>query len=294
MDENEILQQETPEEEADGFLTGWEETGEAEAAQEAAEETADLPGEAPPEEDAPPAEEAESAPEDTPPAENPPPPPKTWTLNRQGQPLTVGETEIAALAQRGLEYDRLRAEYDGSRPVVELMRRFAQDAGLSLEDYTARLRAQAKQAQGLDAASARQQVELEDREARVAAQEAAERQRQAQAQQFQARQAQQRERIQRDVQEFASVFPDAARDFRNLPGEVWQAVDGGMSLVAAYARYSAAQAQAEARAQAEEQARQEAVLRQNAENAARSAGSMKSAGQNHGPKDPFLDGFDED
>jgi len=103
----------------------------------------------------------------------------------------------------------------------------------------------------------------------------------------------QRQRTREDVREFRSVFPEAARNYQNIPQEVWDAVRGGMSLVAAYSRYHNAQEAARAQAQAEEWQRQEAVLRRNAENAARSAGSMRSAGSGHGPRDPFLEGWDE-
>lgn len=219
----------------------------------------------------------------------PPPTPKTWTVAYMGQTVTVSETDVPGLAQRALDYDRVRSAYEEARPVMDLFRGFAQRAGVSVQEYIARIRTQAKQVEGLNEADARRAVEMEDREARVSIQEAQERQRQEDFQRVQAAQRQRHERVQADVQEFISVFPDAARDFNSIPKEVWDAVNGGMSLVAAYARYNSAQAQAAE----EEQRRQEAVRQQNAQNAAASAGSMKSAGSNHGPKDPFLEGWDE-
>lgn len=222
-----------------------------------------------------------------------PPPPKTWTLDYMGQAVTVSETDIPGLAQRALDYDRVRSAYEEARPVMELFRGFAQQTGISVQEYVARLRAQAKQAQGMDERSARQAVEMEDREARVSMQEAQERARQEAIRRSQDAQRRRQERVNADIQEFISVFPNAARDFNSIPREVWDAVDGGMSLVAAYARYNSAQAQANAQAAAEEQRRQEAVRQQNAQNAASSTGSMKSTGSNHGPKAPFLEGWDE-
>ena len=141
--------------------------------------------------------------------------------------------------------------------------------------------------------AARRAVELEDRETRMNIQEETERQRQEAGRRAQAMQAQRQARIQNDIQEFATVFPDAALDFKSIPQEVWEAVNGGMSLVAAYARYNSAQANASAQKAEEERRRQEAVRQQNDRNAAASTGSMKSAGSDHGPKDPFLEGWDE-
>jgi len=99
----------------------------------------------------------------------------------------------------------------------------------------------------------------------------------------------QRQRTREDVREFRSVFPEAARDYRSIPQQVWDDVKRGMSLVAAYSRYH----NARVREETEEWKRQEAVWRRNAENAARSAGSMRSSGSGHGPGDPFLEGWDE-
>lgn len=225
--------------------------------------------------------------------QSPPPTPRTWTLDYMGQAVTVSEADVPGLAQRALDYDRVRSAYEEARPVMDLFRSFARQAGVPVQEYIARLRTQAKQVEGLDEAAARRAVEMEDREARVSIQEAQERARQEDFQRVQAAQQRRRERVQADVQEFISVFPNAARDFGSIPKEVWDAVNGGMSLVAAYAQYNNANAEANARAAAEEQQRRDAVEQQNSRNAAASTGSMKSAGSNHGPKDPFLEGWDD-
>ena len=81
-------------------------------------------------------------------------------------------------------------------------------------------------------------------------------------------------RLQADLRAFAAAFPDAARDPRSSPGEVWAMARRGGSLTAAYGAWSEA-------------------VRRNAENAARSAGSMRSAGAGPGPVDPFLEGWNE-
>lgn len=285
--------------EQDSFLDGWESDSpdvdsdpdvEADTSPEDAQEPAadeqepaqdgaeDVPGEETlPEPDAP------QKPQET---------PRTWTLNRQGQPVIVGEQDLAALAQRGLDYDRLQAELNESKPFLELFRGFAADANMTPQEYLSELRARALQARGMTPEEARRAVELEDREATVKQREAAEQSRQAQIRQAQEQQRQLEARRNAEVREFIAVFPDAARE--EIPPEVWQGVQQGLSLTASYARY--ANAKAAEQAQADEEARKQAeeIRKQNAANAARSTGSLRSAGNNHGLKDPFLEGWDED
>ena len=172
---------------------------------------------------------------------------------------------------------------------MELFGAFAKQAGMSVQDYVAHIRLQAKQSQGMSTEEAKRSIDLEDREAAVSAKEAAEAQRQQEA--AQARQAQNSAdaRRQADIAEFQKTFPDAAKDPKSIPAEVWADVRNGSSLVSAYAKYAVAQANAKAQA-AEQKAE---TTSQNQRNAGRSTGSMKSAGENIESKDPFLSGWDE-
>ena len=286
-------------EESDSFMEGWDDEGgsaEADGAPEVVQEPAgagpDEPqeggGEEPEGEGREQEEPAQEAPSAAPQEQ-----PRTWTLTHQGQALTVNERDMALLAQRGLDSVQALREYEESRPVVEMLRSFAQQAGMSLSEYAAVMRTQAKQAGGMSLEDAKRAVELEDREAAIARQEAGERQRaEAQRQELARRQAAQ-VRMESDLAEFRQTFPEAAADPASIPKEVWAAVQGGASLVGAYARYANAQAQAEQAAAEEAAKQQEAVRKQNAANAARAVGSLKSAG-GEGPKDPFLEGWDED
>lgn len=96
-------------------------------------------------------------------------------------------------------------------------------------------------------------------------------------------------RMAADLREFQEIFPEAARDPGSIPREVWAEVRNGRSLVGAYARYY----RGTARRAAEQAANQEAAWRQNRENAVRSVGSMRSAGEDSGARDPFLQGWEE-
>lgn len=214
--------------------------------------------------------------------------PKMWTLRHMDEVRQVGEADMVVLAQKGLDYDRIRGKYDESKPVMELFGSFAKQAGMSIPDYVSFIRTQAKQASGMSEAEARRTVELEDREAAVSAKEAVEAQRQNGANQAAQARVAAEARRNADIAEFQRLFPDAAKDPKAIPQEVWAAVRSGMSLVSAYSKYAVDQANA-ARQAAEQKA---AASAQNQQNASRSTGSMQSAGEPRASKDPFMEGWD--
>ncbi len=214
--------------------------------------------------------------------------PKMWTLRHMDEVRQVGEADMVVLAQKGLDYDRIRGKYDESKPVMELFGSFAKQAGMSIPDYVSFIRTQAKQASGMSEAEARRTVELEDREAAVSAKEAVEAQRQNGANQAAQARAAAEARRNADIAEFQRLFPDAAKDPKAIPQEVWVAVRSGMSLVSAYSKYAVDQANA-ARQAAEQKA---AASAQNQQNTYRSTGSMQSAGEPRVNKDPFMEGWD--
>lgn len=211
--------------------------------------------------------------------------PKTWTLRHLDSEHTVGEAEMVALAQKGLDYDRIRGKYDEAKPVIEMFGEFARAAGMSIPDYVRSVRTEAKRAGGMSEEEARRAVDLEEREASIHAQEA------HQQEQQDARRAEQ-ERINRDLVEFQRAFPDAydnaKKDPKSIPDSVWAEVKNGLSLTAAYSRYAVEQARASVKT-AQETVK---TVQQAHKNAQRSTGSMKSAGNDSRNIDPFLAGFD--
>lgn len=216
-------------------------------------------------------------------------PEKTWTLRHMDETKNVGEAEMVTLAQKGMDYDRIRAKYDESKPAMEILSIFAKQKGVSVADYVSFLRTEAKKADGLSEAEARRSIELEDREAAVTAREAEQAAERQAAEQSNAAANAAAQRRKADIDEFAREYPDVARNPDAIPKEVWDAVAAGSSLTVAYAKYTAKQAREEAeRTRSAAQAAQ-----QNVKNAARSTGSMQSAGQNAGGRDPFLEGWGE-
>ena len=216
-------------------------------------------------------------------------PAKTWTLRHMDETKNVGEAEMVTLAQKGMDYDRIRAKYDESKPAMEILSIFAKQKGVSVADYVSFLRTEAKKADGLSEAEARRSIELEDREAAVTAREAEQAAERQAAEQANAAANAAAQRRKADIDEFAREYPDVARNPDAIPKEVWDAVAAGSSLTVAYAKYTAKQAREEA-----ERTRSAAqAAHQNVKNAARSTGSMQSAGQNAGGRDPFLEGWGE-
>jgi len=209
----------------------------------------------------------------------------TWIVKHMGQEQTLGAADVTSdLLQKGLDYDRIRGKYDEAKPVMEMFTEFAKQAGMSVAEYVKFIRAEAKRAGGMSESEAKRAVELEDREAAVAAKEAEQNNNARQTQQAQ-------QRISAELADFERAFPEvykqAKSDPKAIPDSVWDEVNHGIPLCAAYSRYAVAQAQAMAQ-QAQEQA---AVQAKNMRNAQRSTGSMKSAGNDAKNTDAFLDAF---
>ena len=211
MDENMNQIPEQEPETTDAFLDGWD--GEAEAAAdqpevdaepvETGEETlAEDPSESaetPEEGTEPPADAEQAAQTQQTEAETVDARPQTWELRHMGEVRQANEAEMVALAQKGMDYDRIRSQYDEFKPVMEMVNRFANQQGLNTKDYISMLRTQAKQAEGLSEADARRSVELEDREAVVAVAEAERQAQQDAMAQAQRAEAEARERAARGV-----------------------------------------------------------------------------------------------
>ena len=215
--------------------------------------------------------------------------PKLWTLRHMDEEKQVGEAEMVVLAQKGMDYDRIRAKYDEAKPAMEMLAQFAKKAGVTTAEYITAIREQAKQAEGMSEAEAKRAVDLEDREARVAVEEARVNERKAAAEKATNAQTAEEQRRAADIAEFQKTFPEAAKDPKSIPPEVWAEVKNGASLVAAYSKYAVKTANA-----AKDAAMREAAsAKQNNKNAERATGSMKSAGEESKSKDPFLSGWDD-
>lgn len=210
---------------------------------------------------------------------------ESWIVNYMGKQETLTKADITPeLLQKGRDYDRIRAKYDEARPVMEIFTAFAEKANMSVMDYAKHLRAEAKRAEGLSEAEAARAIDIEDREAALAAKEAAEKNEQ-QAKETEAA------KVRADLELFGKLYPDvyeqAKRDSSAIPKSVWDEVHAGESLAVAYKKYADMQA-VEAMKQMQVRV---AAAEQSAKNTGRSTGSMKSAGNDTKNTDAFLEGW---
>ena len=209
----------------------------------------------------------------------------SWTVNYMGKQETLTKADITPeLLQKGRDYDRIRAKYDEAKPVMELFTAFAEKANMSVVDYTKHLRAEAKKAEGLSEAEAARAIDIEDREAALAAKEAAEKNEQ-QAKETEAA------KVRADLELFGKLYPDVYEQAKGnpsvIPESVWDEINAGESLAVAYKKYADMQA-VEAMKQMQGRV---AAAEQSAKNTGRSTGSMKSAGNDTKNTDAFLEGW---
>ena len=181
---------------------------------------------------------------------------------------------MVRLAQQGLDYERVRTERDQLReyraqadPALNLVKTFAENSGMSLEDYVDYCRTQAIMAgEGVDEATARVKVSVEKQQAKLDAQtraaQAEQHRQQAAADKAQA----EAEARKQDMLAFIGAYPGVKAT--DIPKEVWDKVTEGQSLVTAYTMHQNQQLKA-----------QMAAKEQNQRNAAKAPGSMKSQGE---------------
>lgn len=209
----------------------------------------------------------------------------SWIVNYMGKQETLTKADITPeLLQKGRDYDRIRAKYDEAKPVMELFTAFAEKANMSVMDYAKHLRAEAKRAEGLSEAEAARAIDIEDREAALAAKEAAEKSEQQAKETVAAK-------VRADLELFGKLYPDVYEQAKGnpsvIPKSVWDEVHAGESLAVAYKKYADMQA-VEAMKQMQVRV---AAAEQSAKNTGRSTGSMKSAGNDTKNTDAFLEGW---
>lgn len=199
-----------------------------------------------------------------------------FTLKHLDETRQVGRDEVVALAQKGLDYDRIRQDRDQARAeaarlaeLEDFLKELAAPSGMSVSDLMDTTRASLlADREGIDQSVALQRVRLDrDRKALEA-------ERQTMARQTQAGQqrAAEQERMKTSMDRFIQDHPDLKAE--DIPREVWEAFAGGKDLADAYALHEAKRL----REQLAERDRELETLKQNKTNQARSTGSQSSAG----------------
>lgn len=197
-----------------------------------------------------------------------------FELKHLGETKQVSREEVVRLAQKGMDYDRIRSERDADKAEIKRLQEMesfltelAAPSGISVSDLMDQTRAQLlAEREGLDPAVAAQRVKLE-RE-RKAFEE-----KKAQEEQTQREQAEANRRRQEDFLRFKREYPHV--DPKNIPQEVWDKVREGGSLMDAYSRHENKQL----RDEVEAWKKKAETAEQNHKNKERSTGSQRSAGQ---------------
>ena len=198
---------------------------------------------------------------------------QSFELKHLDEVRTVNRDEVIQLAQKGMDYDRVRGKYDEAKPQIEWyaknatsvkwMEAIAQKQGITFEELVDQTRAQIMAEETNQSlavcrgivANERKAAELETEKARMDTPEA---------------------RKQRDIQDFIREYPEQAKAPEALPKEVWAAVNKGETLVNAYRAYELK----EVKAQLEQQKIEAARKAQEEKNRARSTGSLSTSGKN--------------
>lgn len=182
----------------------------------------------------------------------------------------ISLNEAKTLAQKGMDYDRVRTKYDESKPIVEVITNLARKSNMTVADFTARLRLEAKKAEGFSEEDAARELSYEDRETAI-------NQRESKVSAKNDAQVKQ-DKVRNEIQNFVTEHPDVKAN--EIPQEVWNEVKAGKSLSSAYLKWENGQLAAKVKA-----------LETNKANTGKGTGSMKSAGKET-QKDPFSQGWD--
>ena len=226
-----------------------------------------------------------------------PPQEQKFTIKVNKESREVGRSEMTELAQRGADYDRVKgqlatarddlekvkAQFEESRKISDLLKRIAEDIGVPEEDMLRRVHINWRMNKGESEKEAIAHIESEN--AKRELNELKERQNQEKANSDSVQ-----ERASREIAEFRKEYPDVELT-KELVEKLMPDVQGGTSLTNAYRKIEAARKDEEAnalRAEIEKLQRQLKAEQQNKKNRSNSPGSQTDAGGRNAKSD-----FDE-
>lgn len=212
----------------------------------------------------------------------------SFTLKHMDEVRTVSREEIVPLAQKGMDYDRIKGQLDTARNDLKDYEKVKADLGKRNEQLQYLEELAKEQNMSLDELIENTQVQVMHRKTGkdmevcrgIVANER--RARELQAQQAKtAEAADTKAKRDADIAEFMKAYPELASDPKNVPNEVWEAVNKGESLLNAYRAYEVKAL----RAELEQQKAAAAEEKRKQENKSRSTGSQKTKGTK--TADPF-------
>lgn len=194
-------------------------------------------------------------------------------LKHLGNIVRVKPDELQALAQMGLDYQRIREDRDNARAEVSrlkelesFLQELAAPNNMSVEDLIDNTRAQViADRDGIDKKVALDRVRLDREKKAFEAQK-------GNADKLDQEKKQEEVKRQNNFLRFSQEYPDV--NPTDIPKEVWDSFAKGEDLVSAYARYEAKTLRAEVASMKEKLETAE----KNAENKKRSTGSQTTAG----------------
>lgn len=210
-----------------------------------------------------------------------------FTLKHLDETKTVSREEVVTLAQKGMDYDRLKQKSEERFMALESEKKLA-ETRISIFDEIAKRggfrdvdelveNIQAEQLAeqiGTDKETALKQVRLEKKEKELLEKE-----------QRLTTEKTSRNKVDDDARAFIDKHPSV--DFNAIPKEVWDKVNSGESLLTAYDEFMTENAQKELAAENERLKAELEAAKKNADNKSRSTGSATSAGKDS-VSDPWI------
>jgi len=250
----------------------------------AEEPKADQPEETKAEETAAPETEEAPEPEAEPKADQP------FVLKHLDEVKEVSRDEVIELAQKGMDYDRIREKYNAGKEAIEWhaanrdsvrwLEEIAKEQGMTFGQLVDSTRAQIMANRTGQPLSVCQGIVANERKA--AELEAERKALESKTSESNA-EAERKAKMEADIQAFTEAYPEQARDPKSLPKEVWDAVHKGDTLLNAYRAWENKQL----RAQLEKEKKDAERRAQEEKNKARSTGSQSTQG-----KKSEMDAFD--
>lgn len=196
----------------------------------------------------------------------------TFTLRYMKEDKQYSRNDTIILAQKGLDYDRVRAERDTLKSEIPTFKEYksfleelASDSGVSVDQLMENVRAtrlverERKAGNIISETAAKEQIQREK--------SARDKDNAVQEDEIKPEEAPVQKTKDLDVATFIKAFPDVKAD--DIPESVWLEVMNGADLTSAYTRYENKQLR-----------NRIAAIEQNQKNAERSTGSRKTTGNN--------------
>lgn len=215
--------------------------------------------------------------------------PEEFTLKHLSETKTVNRDEVISLAQRGLDYDRVKEKLTAANEQLDALKgadeklaffkELADSQGKTLDQFIeATAAAVLSQNKNIPFDDALKEIQFEFEKKRFAKEKTDWEKKQSDRQSADdSRNA--------DIDAFMRQYPEAAKDPQSIPKEVWEDVEKNGSLVAAYGRYMDKQKDAKIA----ELTRQLEQQKQQNDNRKRSTGSQSS--ENTSTADELFDSY---